>query len=459
MTDYQLSDFWNIPPQDRPGIILQAIQRTHTWHYPRNRAYQRVVSGRGIGPTLDNPADLPLLLRPTAQTFKSYIELLGTPFAQDYPQAFLNWLADQLSIELPQELFSRFRARYPNLEALLKEIEKVFASFGLELSTSSGTSGRSTIMVRDQDSITKTVESFYLAFQRYFGMRADHRAIFIMPRLTRIAMARMASFSVRRIGLPEDRVHYTIPFAAYPDQVRIRAGRTYREGWRGLLEQRLVNPFMNWAYEHQVTPQTIQRTIQLLEQAEAQGDKVLLFGGWSLMHGIALELRSRSRVLKLPASSVLGTGGGFKERYPYTPNQIRQDLAATIQFSGPLANDGQPVPMRDTYGMAEGNWAAMQCSQGNYHVPPWIYAVTLDENDRLQIKPESTGLLAFFDPFGGGQLFPAFFKTADQVHQVNGSLAYDPGLNCACGDAGAYLTQGSIQRVDLLDEAGCAAQV
>ena len=457
MTDIQslrLHDFWDIPPEDRPGIILEAIRSSHAWHFERNRAYQRIVVARGIGATLDDPADLPLLLRPTAQTFKSYIELLGTPFPQDQPQAFLNWLADQLSIELPAEQFSRFRKSYSTLEGLLKDIEKNFASLGLELSTSSGTSGRSTIMVRNQDSINKTVESFYLAFQRYFGMRAEHRAIFIMPQHSRIAMARMASFSVRRVGLAEDHVHYTIPFAAYPDQVRVRAGRTYREGLQGWVEKRLKNPFMNWAYEHQVMPQAIKKTVRLLEMAQAQGDKVLVFSAWSLLHAVALDFSARHKILKLPAGSVFGTGGGFKERYSYTQEQIRQDLAAVFQF-----NDGQPVPMGDTYGMAEGNWAAMQCQQGSYHIPPWVYAVTLDQNDNFQAAPDSTGLLAFFDPFGGGQLFPAFFKTADRVRLVNGALAYDPALTCACGDPTAYFTPGSIQRVDLLDEAGCAAQV
>lgn len=454
MSDFQLIDFWDIPPTDRPTILLEAIQRSHAWHFPRNRAYQRVVAARGIGPTLDHPDVLPLLLRPTAQTFKSYIELLGTAFPQDQPQDFLDWLADQLSLELPRHLFDRFRPRYSSLEALLQAIETIFADFKFELSTSSGTSGRSTIMVRDQDSINKTVESFYLAFQRYFGMRAEHRAIFIMPQHSRIAMARMASFSVRRVGLPEERVHYTIPFVANPDQVRIRAGRTYRQDWRGWVERQVINPFMNWAYEKKIAPQTTRATVRLLEKAEAQNDKVLLFAGWSQLHAVALDFSARNKVLILPAGSVLGSGGGFKERYPYKPAQIRQDLATAIQFS-----DGRPVPMRDTYGMAEGNWAAMECEAGNYHIPPWIYAMTLNENDQPQVLPDSTGLLAFFDPMGGGQLFPAFFKTADRMRLINGSLAYDAALTCPCGDAGAYITQGSIQRVDLLDEAGCAAQV
>ena len=65
----------------------------------------------------------------------------------------------------------------------------------------------------------------------------------------------------------------------------------------------------------------------------------------------------------------------------------------------------------------------------------------------------------FFDPFGGGQLFPAFYKTADQVRLINGAGCYNPNLNCSCGEEGTYIVKDSIQRVDLFGEAGCGAQV
>ncbi len=455
---YPFANFWNLSPEQRASRLLDAIAESHAWHYSRNKSYQHTVTARGVGTRINRGTkaleDLPRLLRPTAQTFKSYIEILGTPFPQDQPVAFLEWLADQLSVDLPSQRFERFRSRYPSLEALLQDIESHFIDLGLEILTSSGTSGRSTIMVRDQDGIDKTVESFYLCFQRHLGMRADHRAIFIMPQDTRIAMVRMATFSFQRVGLADERVHFTIPFPAHPDQVRIRAGRTFRQGWRGALERRLWHPFMNWANEHIAMPQAIRRTIELLLQAEAARDRLLLFGGWVQLHQVAQEFLAQGRSLCMAPGSLLGTGGGFKELYPFSARQIRQDLAQVFGLA-----DGSPLPIRDVYGMAEGNWAAMQCSQGNYHIPPWVYAVTLDQDDRIQATTDSTGLLAFYDPLGGGQLFPAFFKTTDQVRLINGSAAYDSSQDCSCGETGGYLSQESIQRVDLLDEAGCAAQL
>jgi len=453
INSYPLNHFWGISVESRESILTQAIKETHAWHFKRNSAYRRTVSARGIGPTIDLQ-QFPCLIRPTAQIFKSYIDLIGSPFPQYNPVDFLKWLVDQISIELPRTRFKQFRKRYSSLESLLRAIESIYADFGFEISTSSGTSGRSSIILRDQDSIDRTVESFYLAFQRIMGMQANHRAIFVMPMETRIAMVRMASFSIKRIGVTKDRFHYTIPFPAYPDHVRIRAGKTLQPGWRGQIEKRLMCPAMNWLNDHYVFPQAIHQTRLLLEQAERVGEKVLLFGGWSHLHAVAMQLKENNRVLYLAPGSILGSGGGMKERYPFTPHQIRQDLSRYIQLKG-----NEPIPIHDVYGMGEGNWAAMQCKQGNYHVPPWIYASVLDNDDNFAKQSDYTGLLAFFDPFGGGRLFPAFYKTADQVRLINGAGCYNPILDCSCGEAGTYIAKDSIQRVDLFGEAGCGAQV
>jgi hypothetical protein len=109
--------------------------------------------------------------------------------------------------------------------------------------------------------------------------------------------------------------------------------------------------------------------------------------------------------------------------------------------------------------MAEANWAAMQCTQGSYHIPPWVYPVTLDDDGGFQNNADASGLLAFFDPFGGGRLLPSFFKSADRIRLFNGGSGYAGAQTCPCGESGAFILNRSIQRVDLIDEAGCAAQV
>jgi hypothetical protein len=204
---------------------------------------------------------------------------------------------------------------------------------------------------------------------------------------------------------------------------------------------------MTFVQERFVDGHAIESAISHLVPAAAHGEKVLLFGSPAQLHGVASLLLEGGRTMTLAPGSLLGTGGGMKEGYPRGPAEIRQDLEQAFRLTS-----GEPVPIRDVYGMAEANWAAMQCDRGNYHIPPWVHAVSLDDDELFQKEARATGLLAFFDPFGGGELFPAFFRTADRVTLVRGTT-------CPCGETGSYIEEGSIQRIDLFGEAGCAAQI
>ena len=458
LNHYRAADFWAIAAAKREPILLKAIAQTHAWHYEQNPAYQRLVDSRGVGLQL-NGDDLARVLRPTAQTFKSYISVIGTPFPQQRPAAFLEWLADQLSVRLPRERFTQFERDYPSLEKLLQDFETIFRDFGFEVTTSSGTSGRSTIMVRDSQTADLAVDCFMQATLTVWGVGKDHNVIFMMPRQTRIAMARTARFGTERLGIDTDRVHFTIPFPADPDRVRIRTGRTFLPGWRGMLERRLSHPLAVWMEEHYVQPRAAAQTITLLQGAQGSDAPTLLFGSLVQLHGLSQKLRGLGyghdgHRMWLPAGSLVGTGGGLKQLYPFSPDQIRQDIQTVLGLEG-----GEPVPIRDVMGMAEANWAAPQCEAGNYHLPPWIYAVALDDDDEILHGSDVVGLLAFFDPYGGGRLFPSFFKTTDQVRLVNGAQDHDPTRCCPCERDTTYIVRETIRRVDLLDEAGCAGQL
>jgi hypothetical protein len=444
-----------MPRGERERVLLEAIAEAHGWHYERNQAYHRFVTSHGVGARLGE-RDLARVLRPTAQTFKSYIGAIGTAFPQERPAAFLEWLADQLSVPLPRERFGRFRKRYGSLEKLLRDFERVYADFGFEVTTSSGTSGRATIMVRDRETVDLAVDCFVNTTLAIWGVGGQHDAIFLMPRETRIAMARTARFGAERLGMEAaGRAHFTIPFAADPDRVRIRTGRLFRRGWRGAMERRALHPVVRWLDERLAQPRSTAQAIALLERVRERGEPALLFGSLVQLHALAWALARRGKgKVRLAAGSLIGTGGGLKEAYGASPAEIRRDVQAAVELEG-----GEAVPMRDVMGMAEANWAAPQCEAGNYHLPPWVYAVVLDDDDRLVSGAEVAGMLAFFDPLGGGRLFPSFFKTTDRVRLVNGTGSCGTGRRCGCGRETPYLVEGSIERVDLIDEAGCAGQV
>ena len=446
----QLQDFWTLPAAQRTRILLEAIQERHRHHLERNVAYRQTLAARGVGERLD-PGDLARLLRLAALTFKSYIEHMG-PFPQSDPPGFLRWLADQLSIPLPRDRWPAFRRRYPTLEALLRDVEHIYADLGLEIVTSTGTSGRASIVVRNAATVELAVQAFFTGIQHSWGVQHGTALVFMMPRDTRVAMARSARFGTRQLDwAATSPVYYTMPFSATPDRLRVRAGRTFLPGLNGVIERRVLYPFMAWANERLATPRCEALTLARLRECARQGRPLMLLGGLTQLHRIALQAR-----LDLPPGSRVATGGGMKERYPFTPAQIRADLRAAFGNA----------PVSDVYGMAEANWAAFECPQGNYHIPPWVYVVVTDDDDRIVPGPDATGLLAFFDPFGGGELIPPFFQTTDRVRLINGGSQHDPAyvgrgqpaLACPCGYDSAYIV-GGVQRVDLVEEAGCAAQV
>ena len=135
-----LADFWSMGEAEREESLLRGITESHAYHFERNTAYRNTVAARGVGPWV-HPDELPRLLRATSQAFKSYIDILGTPFPQDRPAGFVEWLAEQVSVDLRPHKH-HFRSRYRSLEGLLRAIERAYAGSGLEMLTSSGTSGR-----------------------------------------------------------------------------------------------------------------------------------------------------------------------------------------------------------------------------------------------------------------------------------------------------------------------------
>ena len=439
-----LERFYSLPPQERKGFLEEAICRVHTYHYERNVAYRRTMLGRGVGPQI-TVRQFPRLLRLAALTFKEYIEQIG-PFPQNHPAAFDQWLQDQVSISLGEGL-AALRPHYSSIEDLLLAVEARYANLGIEIVTSSGTSGRTSFVPRDRETLSLAVSAFFTGIRRTWGIGNDVTLIFMMPRQTRVAMARVAQLGTRETGWSgHNPVYYTLPFPASPDQIRIRTGRLYQPGYKGMIEQRLLNPGMNLAYAQFALPGMLALTRRRLQECLRAGQPLMLLGGMSQLHAL-VEKGYSGEPCALPLGSRVATGGGMKENTPYTPAQIRNDLQKA--FPG--------TPVSDVYGMAEANWAAFECPAGNYHIPSWVYAVVSDDEDQIRTGPEVTGLLAFFDPLGGGQLVPPFFQTADRV-RLFGSPVYDPRAACPCGEQTAYM-QGPIQRVDLIEEAGCAGQL
>nr|NIV13492.1 hypothetical protein [Fodinibius sp.] len=287
---HEFQDFYTFSPQKRSGILLTAIERTHTYHFKRNTAYRISVSSKGISETISDE-EIVRLLRPTSQVFKSYIDIMGTAFPHHKPEAFIGWMEQNLSISLPNNAV-KLKNSYPSLEDFLKFIEVSNSHLGLEIGTSSGTTGRATIMVHDRQTADRAAEAYQHAVYSLWGTLNQHQFIFVMPSETRIVMARIARSATERLGMV-DQSHFTIPFSATPDQVRIRSGRLFEPGVKGWIEQRILHPFMGWMNDNYVKSKYVNSTIDLLEKMSETKANVLLFGGYIQLHHIYQGLQER----------------------------------------------------------------------------------------------------------------------------------------------------------------------
>ncbi len=231
------------------------------------------------------------------------------------------------------------------------------------------------MVVRDQATIELAMAAFFSGIRRVWGIERGASLIFVMPRETRVAMARTARLGTRHLDWASDgEVHFTVPFAATPDQLRIRAGRTFSPGLAGQVERRILNPFMGWANEHLAGPRYIAETLTRLRASAASGRPTMLLGGLVQLHAIARELIGRGQsspspvALRLPPGSRVPRAAVSREQYPWTP------VARFGMTSAAALGD---VPVSDVYGMAEANWAAaFECAAGNHHIPPWVAAVS-----------------------------------------------------------------------------------
>jgi len=294
-------------------------------------------------------------------------------------------------------------------------------------------------------------ESFHLSLERFLAVGPDHTAVLLTHKRTRVALFRMTRFGLRRAGVLPEHIHFAAPLADHPDRERVRSGLTYRDGLRGTLERHVSHPLLVRIQDRLMDGQMVESALKRLIPASAHEDKVLLVGALPQLHKLASFLLESGKTVPLAPGSLLITGGdatpGEEAVAPLElHDQVHVAMREDLRRAFPLTTGG-PAPVRELFSAVEGGWVAVQCSHGNHHIPPWVYAVTVDDQEKFHSESRSTGLLAFFDPYGGGDLFPAFFRTTDRVTLVRDEA-------CPCGQPGGYVEEDSIQREASLGVAG-----
>jgi hypothetical protein len=186
-----------------------------------------------------------------------------------------------------------------------------------------------------------------------------------------------------------------------------------------------------------LSPQLLSRREEFLAQAKEaphrmdafldaiaglEGQRVMMFGTVPLYYDMAIAAARKGLTQMFAADSLIAMGGGSKGRV--LPEGWQQTLFGFL---------GRPV--RNSYGMSEMMGGAVRaCSQGNYHLQPWLIPYLLDpkSGEILPRRGVKTGRFGFFDTLAS--TYWGGFLSGDEV-----TISWEDALRCACGRRGPYL--------------------
>lgn len=179
---------------------------------------------------------------------------------------------------------------------------------------------------------------------------------------------------------------------------------------------------------------------------EARRDKLHVMGLWAGIYDIAKAVREMGYSAgDFNPENSLYAGGGLKRAK--LPEDYREFVLETFNI-GPDYN-------YQNYGMQEMHSVMPRCRKGHrYHVPPWVVPLILDQSgDNLLpiVEGEYEGRAAFFDLSLDGRW--GGIISGDRV-----SIDFSP---CACGARGPSIRDNIVRYADLQgdDKIGCAGTV
>jgi len=262
---------------------------------------------------------------------------------------------------------------------------------------STGTSGIPSVSRRDSKTVDNALLSLYAMYREFFKLSSG-ASLFLMPSTEDIPEMGMIKVLGMISGLTD-----ASWYAVKGNKFKAQEAYDLLEKWSHKHTRHIVGP-----------PFLVYKFIQFLQK-----------------NNLKIKLDKGSYIINL---------GGWKR---FTGEQISRkeynDLCE--EYLGiPTSN------VRDTYGLVECNSLAMECTNNQKHISPWVHYSVRDINDLSQeVKPGERGVLAILDPISTS--YPTFILTEDLVYLNDTDV-------CNCGRNGQVVNY--ISRVRGA-EIGCCA--
>lgn len=342
---------------------------------------------------------------------------------------------------------------YPTDEvdlAAVKDVDdwvKACGRAGLHVSCSSGTTGKSAMLVASGKDLEFAGRDGVQAVQWGSDIRAgDMRtpagaasAVAYTPRNSAVGAAMMGAF----VDPEAPRFQSGLP----PVTV---GSLTTMVTLRKAVADGTARPEEIAAYEAEAATRQ-----QALDKAQAgavddviskRGERLYLTGMWGALYPFAEKVRERGfKGDDFNPDNAIYLGGGLKRAQ--LPADYREFVFETFNL--------QPNLIFQMYGMQELNSSMPRCKAGGrYHLPPWLVLLPLDKLGEATVEPENgkvTARAAFFDLSMDGRWGGVI--SGDQIH-----VDYIP---CACGARSPSISDDIARYADIEgdDKIGCAGTV
>lgn len=403
---YGVNDLFHVKAEEADRLRLEAIKYSFNYNYAHNRFYHNVCEQRGTKPEdIQKYEDLVKIPLIPQRIFKQYPE----------PERFIPWLRG----------ISSDTIKYPRIEgsSYIEIIEKL-NQYGMKVIFSSGTTGNSTILPRDQITLMREVH-FREQFRRFEGHNSDGCYFSLGLDIRKIhpnwGIAHSLGGDVT-IMHAEDQINYALNIEATPDKIKTLMGVG-----KGKTQ-----------IEKQAKGEVEARRIHLLDSLRRKWVKGELHGAPYMINDFLTEIEASGTDLWLGDGWTVGTGGGGWLGI----NQ--EDLWSRIErlLGIPSKN------CRDVYGITENVLCFPSCEGHYYHIPhTLIQPFVLDDNLEPLGFGES-GRFAFIDPVSNA--YPGYIITEDKITLLE---------NCPfCGRLGPVICP-AISRMPGLEDGGCSAMM
>src|SRR6478672_9384448 len=306
-------------------------------------------------------------------------------------------------------------------------IDRLDEQTPLEVITSSGTTGTLSIIPKDKHGAREGMVLWKICLFQMFGTEPTEEELnpavdVIWPNYAKgkLGHLRIANMIKRGFtGGDESKFHALYPFAVDTDLMFL-ASKMRAAASRGELDRLEIDPALAARKDEFIAMQARQPQdmdaffTRITEQL--RGKRVFMLGTYHLMYDIAKAGLERGvRNVFAPDSAIL-TGGGMKGV------ALPDDFMDVIK--GFLGVDRIQVG----YGFSESSTFHWGCSEGRYHVAPWVIPFVLDPetSEPLPRSGVQTGRAAVYDillrAHWGGVI------SGDEV-------TIDWDLHCPCGQA------------------------